>query len=433
MEKRRVKMRGRGVAIVVFMVAMVVAAAAQAPTAGALTLADAEQMLAERSLAVAQSRYQLDAAKALRMIAGYKPNPTIQVGAEQFPFASPASSSVPRFWSTNQDAAAQPTYTVQFTKVFERGGKRELREQQADATVQAAEFQILDTLRIQLFQLRQAFASAMVARENMTLAQSIVTQYDRVVDLTAVKVQAGDLPPVESARVRAGRLQFAQAVIDARNAYELAKRDVLNLLNLPPGESRAITGDFSDLPLAKSLSELQAVSLDHRPDVQLARRNLAAATSGLELAQAQRVRDFSITGEYQRVGEDHTVGALMQIPVFLYNNQRAGVTQADAQRHAAEAAEQLIERQALTDVEKAYQSYLSAQQTLALYNAENLGQVRHLQEVAEFTFRQGGTSLFELLEIQRSTQQTLIAYNQARASYQIALWQLEEAVAAQIF
>jgi cobalt-zinc-cadmium efflux system outer membrane protein len=433
MENRRVKMGGRGLVVLMFVISMGAAAAAQAPTAGALTLADAEKMLAERSLAVAQSRYQLDAAKALRLIAGYKPNPTIQVGAEQFPFASPASSSVPRFWSSDQNAAAQPTYTVQFTKLFERGGKRELREQQADATVQAAEFQILDTLRTQLFQLRQAFASAVVARDNLTLAQSIVTQYDRMVDLTAVKVQAGDLPPVESARVRAGRLQFAQAAIDARNSYELATRDVLNLLNLAPGEARAITGDFADVPVAKSLSDLQAMSLEHRPDVQLARRNLAAAASGLNLAQAQRTRDVAITGEYQRVGEDHTVGALMQIPVFLYNNQRAGVTQADAQRHAAEASEHLVERQALTDVEKAYQSYLSAQQTLALYNAENLAQVRHLQEVAEFTFRQGGTSLFELLEIQRNTQQTLMAYNQARASYQVALWQLEAAVGGPIF
>jgi outer membrane protein, heavy metal efflux system len=340
---------------------------------------------------------------------------------------------VPRFWSSDLNAAAQPTYSVQLTKLFERGGKRELREQQADATVQAAEFQILDTLRTQMFQLRSAFASALVARDNLSLAESIVAQYDRMVDLTAIKVKAGDLPPVEQSRVRAGRLQFAQAAIDARNAYELATRDVLNLLNLAPGEPRAITGDFAGAPVTKSLSDLQAMSLEHRPDVQLARRNLTAATRGVDLATAQRVRDVAVTGEYQRVGEDHTVGALMQIPLFVYNNQRAGITQAEAQRHAAEALAQQVQRQAMTDVDKAYQAYVSAQQTLALYNAENLQQVRHLQEVAEFTFRQGGTSLFELLEIQRGTQQTLMAYNQARASYQVALWQLEEAVGAPIF
>ncbi len=394
-----------------------------------------------------------------RLIAGYKPNPTIQVGAEQFPFASPVADTVPRFFSSDPNAIAQPTYTLQISKLFERGGKRELRMEAADANVHVAELAILDTLRTQLFQLRQAFAGALVARDNLALAESIVTQYDRMEQLTAVKVQAGDLPPVEQSRVRAGRLPLAQAVIDARNAYGLATRDVLNLLNLSPVETRAdaaartdtapadtapadtgqtgaapfqVAGAFTEAPVATSLAALRAMSLDRRPDVQLARRNLDASLRVVDLARAQRVRDVSVTGEYQRVGQDHTVGALMQIPLFLYNNQRAGIAQADAQRQAANASVQQVERQAVTDVEKAYQSYVSARQTLALYNADNIGQVRHLQEVAEFTFRQGGTSLFELLEIQRSTQQTLIAYNQARAAYQLALWQLEEAVGAPI-
>ncbi len=441
-------------------VSMAAVAAAQSPATSAaipnaLTLADAERLLAERSLAVTSNKYQLDAAKALRIIAGYRPNPTVQIGAEQFPFASPASDSVPRFFSSNQNAAAQPTYTVQYTQVLERGGKRELRTQQADATVQAAEFQVLDTLRTQLFALRQAFAGALVARENLRLAETIVQQYDRTEQLTAVKVQAGDLPPVERYRVRAARLQFAQAVIDAHNAYELSTRDLLNLLNVSAkdvspvaitaastssaaadavqGATLQVVGDFTDAPVVKSLDELHAMSLEHRPDVQVARQNLAAASRGVDLARAQRSRDVAVTGEYQRVGEDHTFGALMQIPLFLNNNLKAGITQADAQRKSNEALVQQAERQATTDVDKAYQAYLAAKQTMSLYSSDNLYQVRHLQEVADFTYKQGGTSLFELLETQRSTQQTLIAYNQARAAYQIALWQLEEAVGGPIF
>jgi cobalt-zinc-cadmium efflux system outer membrane protein len=425
-----------GVAVVGVMLRAVTFAEAP-PTAlpSALTLADAERLLAERSLAVLSQKYQVDASRAARLIAGYKPNPTVQIGAEQFPFASPAHDSVPRFFSTAGDAAAQPTYTVQFTKTIERGGKRELRVQQADANVEAAEYQMADTMRTQLFQLRQAFAGALVARENLRLAQSIVTQYDQVEQLTAVKVSAGDLPPVERARVRAGRLQFAQAVIDAGNTYELATRDLLNLLNYSPGDATPaqVVGDFTDAPIAQTLDQLRAMSLEHRPDVQLARRNLIAASRGVDLARAQRSRDVAVTGEYQRVGDDHSVGALMQIPLFTYNNQKAGITQAEALRASNDTLVQQAERLATTEVEKAYQSYLAARQGLELYSTDNLNQVRHLQEVAEFTYRQGGTSLFEFLETQRNTQQTLIAYNQARANYQIALWQLEHAVGAPLF
>ncbi len=107
-----------------------------------LTLPQAEALLLQRNLLIAANRYQLDASEALLRIAGFRPNPVVQLAAEQLPFLSPIPGSVPRFFSTNGDAGANPTYTVQFNKVVERGGKREIRVQQATATVEAARAQI---------------------------------------------------------------------------------------------------------------------------------------------------------------------------------------------------------------------------------------------------------------------------------------------------
>jgi len=419
-------------------------AAVRPPLPSPLTLAEAERLLVERNLGVENARHLVTAAQAARQIAGFKPNPTLQLGAEQFPFASPLQGTVPRFFSTDSNAGAQPTYTVQFAKVIERGGKRELRVAQADESVQSAQFQVLDTLRLQLFQLRQAFANALVARENLRLAESIAQQYDRTEQLTLVKVRAGDLAPMETYRVRAGRLQYVQAVIDARTTYELATRDLLNLLNASPSDIVArnasaasapfdIAGEFTDRPIGLSLDDLRAMTLESRPDVQLARHNLLAAERAVELARAQRARDVWASMEYQRVGDDHSVGVITQIPLFLYNNQRAGIAQAEAQRRATEAVLRQVERQASTDVEKAYLSYLSARQALTLYSTDNIGQVQRLQDIAEFTFRQGNTSLFEFLEVQRTTRQALMAFNQARATYQVSLWQLEQATGKPVF
>jgi cobalt-zinc-cadmium efflux system outer membrane protein len=418
---------------------------------GALTLADAERLLIERNVAIAATRFQLNAAQASRLIAGYKPNPTIQFGAEQFPFTS-NQQTVPRFVATDSNAGAQPTYTVQFSKIIERGEKRELRVAQADATVEAAEFLIRDTIRQQLFQLRQAFGTAILARENARLARQIDEQYQRSEQLTVIKTQAGDLPPLELYRVRAGRLAYQQAVIDAGNAYQQATRDILNLLDggpadvtvapiaaapVPPANAIAnpltIVGDFTDRPLTTSLDDLTKQSLEQRPDVRLARRNLTAAERGVDLAKAQRARDVVATVEYQRVGNDQALGFITQVPLFLYNNQRAGVAQADAQRKAAEAVLRQTERQATTDVAKAYAAYLTASQSMTLYSTDNLIHVRRVQDITQFSFEQGSMSLFELLEVQRSSQQAFMAFNQARANYQVSLWQLEQAVGAPVF
>jgi cobalt-zinc-cadmium efflux system outer membrane protein len=261
---------------------------------------------------------------------------------------------------------------------------------------------------------------------------------------------------MEAYRVRAGRLQFAQAAIDARTTYELAARDLLNLLNAslsdvatstPSSSTSAdadgvqaegaivleVAGQFTDVQVPKSLGDLRTASLESRPDVQLARHNLLAAERAVELAKAQRSRDVTTSFEYQRVGSDHTLGFITQVPIFLYNNQRAGIAQAEAQRQAVEATLRQAERQAMTDVEKAWQSYVAAQRALALYNADAVGQSQRLQDIAEFTFGQGSTSLFELLDVERTNRQTLMAYNQARANYQMSLWQLEQAVGRPVF
>ena len=110
------------------------------------------------------TRQQLEVSQALRTIAGYMPNPTLQLGAEQFPLYSPVAGSFPRFFATNGDAGANPTWTAQFGKLYERGGKRELRVAQAEAQIDAVKAKVSDVFRTRLLQLRTAFNTAMLAR-----------------------------------------------------------------------------------------------------------------------------------------------------------------------------------------------------------------------------------------------------------------------------
>src|SRR5262249_40272057 len=117
-----------------------------------------------------------------------------------------------------------------------------------------------------------------------------------------------------------------------------------------------ITGTFAERTLPGDLASLKAMALANRPDVLAARANFRAAEQALALAGAQRKRDIAVGVEYQRVGNASAVGMIAQIPLFLYNNQKAAIVQATAQHRLAEAQERQAEIQALTDVEKAYQA-----------------------------------------------------------------------------
>jgi cobalt-zinc-cadmium efflux system outer membrane protein len=398
--------------------------------AGPLTLARAEEMLLERSQAVANARRQLEVSEALNRIAGYRPNPTLHVGAEQIPFRSPAPDGAPRFFATNLNAAANPTYTLQVNKTIERGGKRERRVEQAAAGVEAGKAQILDAFRLQLFQLRQAFTTAILARDNLRLAETIDREYAETERLTTVRVKSGDLAGVEASRVRAGRLPYRQATLEAQLALQQAKRDILNLLDAPGGDAAALTieGELSDAPVAQPLAELRERVLRDRPDVTAARAALKAADAGVALAEAQRKRDVTVGLEYQRSGEDHVAGVTADIPLFVYNNQKAAIAQAVAQKRVAESQLRLAETQALTDLDKAYQAYLTARQALAVYGRDGMAEAARVRDVISYSYRRGEASLFELLDAQRTASQAAVASNQTRFNYQMSLWQIEQAI-----
>lgn len=430
---------------------------ANSPIPRRLSLTQAEELLIARNLAVLSARYQVDASKAARLIASYKLNPTVTVGAEQIPFYSPLAGSYPRFFTTNADAGANPVYTVRVDQIVERGGKRELRTSAADEQLKSSEAQVLDAMRMQLYQLRRAFTAATLARENLRLAEETERQYAQTQGLTQAKVTQGDLAGVELYRVGAGRLQYQQAVLQARTAYDSVTRDVLNLLgaterevtssiaettSLEPmpagslqmpeslrGATLELSSNFDDRPITQSVTELRSIALAERPDVLSARHNLAFAEATAQLAFAQRKRDVDVGYEYQRVGSDHTAGVVVQVPLFVHNNQQALYTQAEAQKRAAEAQLKQAELQAVTDVDKAYQSYLSARRVLDLYTAENLNQLERLRAVATVSYREGASSLFEVLDAQRAYNLAMTAYNQARSDYQLTLWDLEQATA----
>src|SRR5262249_25642957 len=192
-----------------------------------LTLAQAEQLLLQRNLAVLAAKYQVDAFRAARLIASFRPNPTLMLGGEQFILSNNFFRDLFR---TNTETSAETTYTIRYDQLIERGGKRELRAELADYQLKAGEAQLLDAARAQIYQLRQAFTTAELSRENLLLAEAAKQQYDLTVKLTDAKVENGDLARVELYRAQVAALPYQKAVQQARTNYQQATLDILNLL-----------------------------------------------------------------------------------------------------------------------------------------------------------------------------------------------------------
>src|SRR5262249_33913793 len=88
-----------------------------------LSLEKAEEILLQKNLTLTAARYGVDVARAQRLIAGVRPNPTITLAAEQFDLAHPFQHLV----TTDPNSAANRVYTFRYDQILERGNKRQLR------------------------------------------------------------------------------------------------------------------------------------------------------------------------------------------------------------------------------------------------------------------------------------------------------------------
>ena len=193
-----------------------------------------------------------------------------------------------------------------------------------------------------------------------------------------------------------------------------------------------IEGNLEIIPTLLWIDDLRELALSNRPDVKAAELSLAAAKTGLALAEAQRVRDLTIGGQYSRNGSDNTVGVAVSVPLAIARRAHAAIAQATATKLQAEAQLRLVQTQALTDVEKAFTAYRINRDRLRLFSSTALNMAGDVRRIEEIAYRDGAKGLLDYLDAQRTYNQTVVDYNQARYDFLMGLYQLELATGTTI-
>ncbi|MBR0659838.1 TolC family protein [Neoroseomonas oryzicola] len=432
--------------------------AAQAPlpiTLPSLTLAEAEALLLERNLALAAARRGVDVARAQVLVADTSPAPTI------------GYNQVVGQWSEQSRLSGQygargvsPLNNAQatFSVLIETGGKRELRTRVAREGVSAAEAQLLDTLRGEVFALRQAFFAGLEARANLQVALANRQALNETEGLLRRQVQQGQIPEADLLRFQASRLPFEQDLAAAAQAYVAAVAQVA--VQLGTDATRQRPQGASHDPLAPILAPLPfdlrgrldarasepppreqlATAVANRPDVLAAARIAGAAAANARLAEAGRSRDVTLNASLGRteLSQDlpsgsrtafasNQVGIGVSIPIFTRRLTDGTAAAATALQGQAEMQARLVLTQAQADVATAWASYLQARQLLTLTTAQALRRAEEAYQSTEAAYRAGGRTLLDVLDALRTLNATRVAANGARAQMLRALAGLEQA------
>ncbi|HSY64160.1 MAG TPA: TolC family protein [Terriglobales bacterium] len=375
-------------------------------------------------------RLNIDESKAEEITAFLRPNPQFSLSADGTQIAPNRGVWKP-FAGTYE--------TPSFSYLHERQHKRELRRESAEKATVIAESTHADLERTLLFNLRNAFVSALQAKAVLQLATADLEYYDHVLDISRVRFQAGDIAQIDLDRLELQRVQYESDVQTAEVNLRTAKIQLLTLLNdRTPIEQFDVVGTFDFNDQLIPLDEIRKIALDARPDLKAAVESIDKAQTDHKLAVANGSTDPTWSVWYTHNSSNNnpfginTLGVSISIPLRIFDRNQGEKlrTQIDITRN--ERLRDATEAGVLSDVNSGYATVSSNLTLLRPYKAKYLQQSVRVRDTIMFSYQHGGASLLDFLNAQSEYRSVQLNYVNLVGSYLTAAAQLNEAVGREV-
>ncbi len=230
------------------------------------------------------------------------------------------------------------------------------------------------------------------------------------------------------------RVQFQTDFETATVNLRTSKIVLLQLLDeRTPIEQFDVTGvyDFSDrLP---QLEDFRKTALATRPDLKAAEQSVDLATVNHHLAVANGSSDPTFSFDLARNPPIPVyMGFSISIPLRIFdrNQGEKARTQIDIGRN--ERVRDALQAQVFSDVDSAYYTLIQTINLLRPYKTKYLPMATDIRDRIAFSYKNGGSSLLDYLDAQKSYRDTRLAYLNLIGSYLTAAAQMNLAAAREV-
>ena len=399
-------------------------AAALAQQAPALGLGEYLGAVKQHNLDLQAQRESVVGSQAGIDIAGVRPDPQFSGG-----IASKELSG-----ANKPSASTATTAGLAFT--LETGGKREARLNAARSNLRLAQAGVAAFTNQLLADAAAAFVELCRARATLVRRESSLAAMRDVVRSNETRFKAGDIGRLELLQSRVEADRFQADVVAARSATAAADLGLANFLGArrddrfpgrePDCEWRLDTPDGP-------ADGLVALALDAREDVRQARAAVDNARANVELAQANRKVDptlnvgltntprisplYDAGGAVTNSPAQHSLALslTLSVPIPLSRLQQGELAQARSAQAQAEFQLQAALLKAETDVRVALAQHAGTATNLRSYSEHLLADADQVLDGQRTSYRKGAASLLDLLAAQRSADEVVVAFLQARA------------------
>lgn len=322
--------------------------------------------------------------------------------------------------------------TIRIDQLIERGGKRELRTENASHLEDAARNDLQDVRRQLHVSVSQSYYDLLAAEEKLDITRQTMVLYENTVTAAQKRQKAGDIANADVARLQVDALRVKNDATQAEADVGKARQALALVL----GQIAYAT----QIRLADSWPALQfnatappETLIERRPDVLAAKSRVDAAFVARKLALASRTRDVTVGVQYEHFptsdtnpqGSGNSYGIAVQIPLFARHTFDGEIRAAEA---AVDLAQENFEKTrdlALNDLVRSWQDARANFDRIQRFDDGLLAAAKKSADAAEFAFKHGALGVMDVLDARRTYRATQLDALAARVDYakSLAAWQ----------
>ena len=391
--------------------------------AGTLTLKEAEQRFLERNLSLIAERYNIDMAQAQVLQAKLFENPVISLEQNVYN----------RLNGKYFDFGKEGEAVVEIEQVIHLAGQRNKQVRLEKINKEIAEYQFEEVMRTLRQELNEKFVEVYFLSKSIAIYEKEVNSLQVLLGGMKIQQEKGNISLMEISRLESMLFSLRKEKNERENDLLTTRGELNLLLNLPEDTQVQLSLDeevLQQLDLSQlSFADLKAI-INERPDQKIARSTVNASRANLKLQKSMAFPEFSVKGNYDRVGnfinDYFAIGVSLSVPIFNRNQgnikaARFSIQQAGVQQEYAANRADMELFTAYTSLEKATQLYQSTHMDLER-NFEKL-----ITGVNE-NFTRKNISLLEFIDYYDSYKETCIQLYEIKKNVFLAMENLNTVV-----
>ena len=434
-----------GTALVILAALFLVSNAAWAKGDNAFTLNQAIDLALKRNPKVEQAVHSIYKARAALNEARTAFFPTLSATySATYLSERPHSISPPTAISPggrrNQGTHDVYTLSVSATQILFSGGQILNTFRKAGVGVDIAKMAYELSRHEIVLAVKQAYFEILRAKEAVVVARQTVRQLQAQVKVSRNFYRVGMVPKNDVLKTQVTHAEAVQNLYKARNAVKVAKSALNILLRRDVDAPIRLTDPLRYRPTHYRLRESYVLGLRNRPEIKQLGLQIVSARRDIGIAKSGYFPTVSLTGTYNKYGDDPALGASRFqsaddwniVLAFTWNFWEWGKTtyqvrQAYREHSRLLAYQKQIVDELRLDIKKAYLDLKLAEKNIFVAKT-SVAQAKENYRMAVARYREQVTTSTEVLDAQTLLFSAQTNYFNALADYNIAVAKLRRAM-----